>query len=622
MERRTTALKAAYLGLAIAGLAALSCSRDGEGGASAPQIAGLSDGGRAAGFNLVLISVDTLRADRLGCYGRAGAQTPRIDGLAATGLRFDQVTSSVPLTLPSHATMLTGLAPPEHGVRINGTFRLGDEQVTLAERLRDAGYATAAFIGAFVLDSRYGLAQGFEHYDDSVDPRPLEHPTVATYNERSAADVIDAAIGWLDDLEGDNAAAPFFAFLHLFDPHAPYAPPEEYLQRFPSDPYQGEVAYVDSEIGRLIDALSERGRLDRTLIVLVSDHGEGLGDHGELTHGDLIYDSTMRVPWIVSNPSLFPVGVVVDDRVAGLVDLYPTLLGLLGVSAGGGPRDGIDLFSAAPQEGRSIYIEALAPLLDYGWAPLFGLRRLDDKYIQAPTPEYYALREDPGELVNLHDGNREALRLEERLASRMEAWPSPLEVIDLEQGLTPEEEERLAALGYVRPPERPDRIGVKDPKEMMPLWRRMQEAGEASLRGEHRQAGEAIQAVLREDPSSAKGWYAAVRIFDRAGDYARAELSVRRALELSPRVEGWIILARYALNRGDRETFQSALAAAERLDPRDGGIYIGRGHALAMDGKYEAAREQFLRAIEVDPVRSGQHARQQIQRLDSMGGGE
>jgi tetratricopeptide (TPR) repeat protein len=305
----------------------------------------------------------------------------------------------------------------------------------------------------------------------------------------------------------------------------------------------------------------------------------------------------------------------VDDRLAGLVDLFPTVLGLLGVPHDDATHAGVNVLAAAPDVKRAVYIETLAPLLDYGWAPLHGLRRLRDKFILAPSPEYFVVADDVGETDNRYGRDPESEIIEALLAERTKHWPSAVEAMRQERRLNREEMERLASLGYVRAPGRPAEIGVKDPKTMMRLWRRMQEAGELSLRGEHERAAGEIRAVLREDPESAKGWYAALRIFDRAGDHEQAEACVRRALELSPRVEGWIALARYALNRGDRETFDRALQEAERLDPLDGGIYVGRGHALAMDGRFAEAQRQFEKAIEVDPVRAGAYARTQLERI-------
>lgn len=570
--------------------------------------------GSAAGFDVIVITIDTLRADRLGCYGDLDAETPRIDSLAASGVRFVQATSGTPITLPSHATIFTGLDAPSHGVRHNGTFRLGEEEITLAEVLRDAGYATAAFVGAYVLDSRYGLAQGFEHYDDDVNPRGRPAPP-GQYNERPAGAVVDAAIHWIEGRPAGGDGHPYLAWLHLFDPHTPYEPPDPWATRFAGRPYDGEVAYVDSQLGRLVDYLDSSGRSDRTLILLTADHGEGLGDHGETTHADLIYDSTMRIPLVFSNPRLWERPVVVADRLAGTVDLFPTLLGLLGLPAGPASLDGLDLTRDGASEDRAIYIETLAPLLDYGWSALHGLRRLEAKLIVAPSPEFYDLRDDPGEQINRFDSAREVGALREELQRKMDDGPSDLEVLGSEQPLDDEQRRRLAALGYVGERPRAGRLGLKDPKEMLPLWDRMNMAGRLSSAGRHDEAIAEIGAVLQQDPDSGKAWHTAAQILERAGKPAEAEGALLRAVELRPRADAYVALARFALGRGDREGFERALAMAERLDPNEGGIWIGRGHDLAMQGRFQEAEAAFGRAIEVDPVGSGAYATEQIRRI-------
>jgi arylsulfatase A-like enzyme len=581
---------------------------------AAPSAHGAVDSAR--GFDLLLITVDTLRADRLGCYGYERARTPAIDALAARGVRFEQAVCGSPVTLPSHATIMTGLDAPDHGVRHNGTFRLGEEQRTLAEVLREAGYRTAAFVGSFVLDRRYGLAQGFEHYDDRVEEASAT-PSMGQYNERSADRVVDAASAWIERQLASTDRAPFFVWVHLFDPHAPYRPPAEQAAHFPDSPYDGEIEFCDTQIARLVELLERRDALDRTLVVLTSDHGEGLGEHDELTHTILIYDSTVRVPLIFSNPALFGRGRIVDDRLAGSVDIFPTVTALLEVETEpSGP--GRDLLAGPGDPDRSLYVESLVPLLDYGWSSLHGLRRLGDKLIRAPTPEYYDLRRDPAELRNLHATAEEASRLAERLDRRMADWPDPRAVIDSQATLDPEERQRLEALGYLRDAVAEAPAGDKDPKEMMALWSRMHRAGQLSLAGDDETAIGEIRAVIEQDPTSAKAWYTAVRIYDRAQRFGEAESAMVRALELAPSADGWVILARYALNRGAVEPFETALDEAERLDPRHGGIYIGRGHRLAMEGRLIEARAEFERAVEVDPARSGPHARAQIRRIDRL----
>ncbi|MFP3940102.1 MAG: sulfatase, partial [Thermoanaerobaculia bacterium] len=253
--------------------------------------------GAAAGYNLLLVTLDTTRADHLGAYGDAGAETPNLDRLAAGGLRFTDAVTPVPMTLPAHATLLTGLDPPGHGVRINGRFVLGQEHETLAEALRRAGYETAAFVSSFVLDRRFGLAQGFDRYDARLET--TRAAAFAPQTERSAEAVTDAAVEWL---EGRRAAGgegrPVFLWVHYFDPHDPYEPPEPFASRFADRPYAGEIAYVDRELGRLLASLERTGLAGRTVVVATADHGESLGEHGERYHSRTLYEGAVRVPLI------------------------------------------------------------------------------------------------------------------------------------------------------------------------------------------------------------------------------------------------------------------------------------------------------------------------------------
>lgn len=569
----------------------------------------LASPGSAAGINVLVVTIDTLRADRLGCYGAAEAKTPTIDALAARGILFAQATTGSPITLPSHASIFTGLDVPNHGVRHNGTFRLAPEVTTLAERYAAAGYDTAAFVSAFVLDRRFGLAQGFADYDD----RFAAHDAGAgSFPERPADQVTERAIDWLRARDAAAREQPFFAWVHYFDPHGPYEPPAPFDRLFADSPYDGEIAFVDRELGRLIDAL---GSPEDTLVVIASDHGEGLGQHGEATHADMIYDSTMRVPLILSNPRLLPQGRVVSDRLAATIDIAPTLAALSGLEPD--PKfDGIDL-SGRPDRNRAVYLETLAPLLDYGWAPLTALRRLGDKFIRAPQPEYYDLDSDPGELSNLYESRKDALGLRAALVARMSAWPDAFEVAGIQQELNQEEMQRLASLGYVaglaaRGP------GSRNPRDMMPLWHRIHEAGRLSLGGDHDAAIATIREVLRQDPGNGKAWIAAMQAYDRAGRPTEAETCARRALELRPSSELWVNLARYSLNRGDLPTFEGALAEAERLDPENGWVHLGHGYALARQGRYDLARAEFETALRLDPMRCGEEARDQLAKIDAL----
>jgi len=565
--------------------------------------------GRAAGFNLLLITLDTTRADHLGCYGYSAAGTPTIDRLARHGVRFANTTAPAPLTLPSHSTLLTGLEVPRHGVRNNGTFRLGPEHTTLAETLRTAGYRTGAFVGSFVLDSRYGLDQGFERYDDDVNSAGRDAES-GRFHERPADQVTDATLRWL---EGEvDPREPFFAWVHYFDPHAPHDPPERFAEMHEGRPYDGEVSFVDAEIGRILEHLSNRELLDRTLVVVTADHGEGLGDHGERSHSLLIYESTMHVPLIFSNPVLFDEEWVAELRLAGLVDLVPSTLGLLGIDAPEG-LDGIDLFSSSHDEARSLYIESMVPLLNYGWAPLTGLRRSGDKYIHAPTPEYYALAERPLESRNRFDDSDDATTLAGELLQRLSRWP-PIEGLpDLAVGLDPETAERLSALGYVQSSAPENSAGARaNPLEMLPVWNALSEAQILSGQGRHQQALAMQREVLEIDPEDPRIWYAISLTQRRLGEFDQAEQALRRGLELAPSGEGYVRLAQFLLARKSYAEFEQAIEQAREYEPDNGLIHITSGDRLALEGEFERALVLFRRALEVDPVRAGSLARQKI----------
>ena len=563
--------------------------------------------------NLLLITVDTLRADHVGAYGATAVATPVLDGLAAEGLLFEQAVASVPITLPSHATILTGLDVPHHGVRHNGLFVLDDQFETLAELLYKRGYQTAAFTGAFVLDERYGLGQGFEHYDDDVHIDGGKRPG-GTFVERDAGVVIDRALAWIANRDVER---PFFVWVHLYDPHAPYQAPAPWGERYSADPYSGEVAWVDDRIGKLLIELHDRGLWEKTLTVVTSDHGEGLGQHDEWTHADLIYDATLRVPLIFAGPSYVEQPRRVEERLAATIDIVPTVLSLLGIQFAAERYDGLDLIHGANPVDRTVHIETMAPLLDYGWSSLHGLRSLQTKFISAPTAEFYDLLLDPGEATNRYDDDARAIEMELRLTEMRNRWEDDLALLDRGRVLDREEKRRLQSLGYAAGSQHSSRVGGEDPKEMMGVWRRMREAIDQARRAQHADAQAAIESILAEQPASARAWYSAAVIYEMAGEAEQVERTMRQAVALQPRSEGFVTLARYALQRKDEAAFREAMDSAVELDPYDGGIAIGLGHWHASHGRVEQARAAFRRAIEIDPARSGPYARQQLARIDA-----
>ncbi|PYR28263.1 MAG: hypothetical protein DMF98_03410, partial [Acidobacteria bacterium] len=316
-------------------------------------------------LNLLLITIDTLRADHVGAYGAPTGATPVLDALASRGVRFDQVQTAAPLTAPSHATILTGQYPPSHGVRGNVVFTLDATHLTLATRLKARGYRTAAFVGAYPVAAAFGFAQGFDVFDEEFhETSPIDQGA-----ERRANEVADAAMRWLAlDTGRENRQAPFFAWLHFYDPHAPYDPPKPFAERFAGRPYDGEIAFTDAQIGRIFDALRASGHDQDTVVMVLADHGEGLGDHRELTHAVLIYQSTMRVPFIVAGPGVQR-GRVVRARVA-TVDVVPTALSTLGIQPDGNliGRDLRPLMNGRSIPSDPFYTESLFGRLNCHWA--------------------------------------------------------------------------------------------------------------------------------------------------------------------------------------------------------------------------------------------------------------
>ena len=350
-------------------------------------------------FNLLLITIDTLRADRLGVYGDTQAETPRLDALARSGVRFVNSYSHVPLTLPSHGSLFTGRYPFTHGVRNNGNYFLPDEEVTLAELMAQRGFATRASVATYILSAKFGLGQGFASYDDALTGGDL----IRGFSSEVPADQISAGFGnWLRDQPLDQ---PFFAWVHFYDPHQPYRPPTPFAERFAEDPYRGEVAFVDREVGTLLDALAAREITEKTIVVVTSDHGEGFGEHGEVGHGLLAYEEDLRVPLIFAAGSQLTPKTI--HRRVRLVDLMPTLLDLYRIEPPSGMQG--ESFASwlttpsgpAADPERDVYFESMLGREENNWAPLTGLIVGPHKYFSLPERELYDLEQDPDESENL-----------------------------------------------------------------------------------------------------------------------------------------------------------------------------------------------------------------------------
>jgi arylsulfatase A-like enzyme len=403
---------------------------------------------------VVVITLDTTRADRLSPYGFMNVSLPHLERLAREGVIFDQATSVAPLTLPAHTSLFTGLLPPHHGVRDNADTPLEDSYATLAEALLSRGFRTGAFVGSVVLAPDRGLRQGFEQYQgvgETVRDTPAGR-------QRTADKVMDDAIRWLDTIKESR----FLLWTHLYDPHRPYDPPEPYRSMYGHNPYVGEIAFADSQIGRLLAALDERHLLDRTMVVVTADHGESLGAHGERDHGIFLYEDVVRVPLIVRGPGLQPSRV---GEVVRLTDLMPTILDSLGVPS---PRlDGVSLVDLMTGRQTGLDLEAYSESLypeRLGWSPLRALRRGQFKLIDAPRPELYDLDEDPFEERNIYE-----TRLAAPIAARLaEVARGTARGTDRHATVAPELQARLSALGYLsssvkRDPSKPR--SLPDPKD-------------------------------------------------------------------------------------------------------------------------------------------------------------
>lgn len=395
----------------------------------------------------------------------SSARTPVIDGLAARGVVFDHAITASPSTLPSHATMMTGLELPNHGVRTNAKFTLPPERTTLAEILKNNGYATGAVVSTFVLDKQFGLNQGFDEYDDEV--RGPDWKPGQESGGRTAVMVTDRAMDWINR----HRDRRFFFWAHYFDAHQPHVPPPEYAERFPDRLYDAEIAFIDTELGRLLNHLESTEETRNTVVVVIADHGEGLGEHGEETHSRLLYDTTLRIPWIMTFPASDADPLRIDGVTVGAVDLMPTVLSLLGIGPGV-MMDGVDLTACAVAADRMIYVETITPLVYHGWAPLLGLRSREFKYVQAPFSELFDLRADPHERDNLHDRRSQIVEsFRAALGARIAPWSPVDDVARTANPLKPEDQKKLAALGYiVTDAAEGDASARLDPKDMVPIF--------------------------------------------------------------------------------------------------------------------------------------------------------
>ncbi len=559
--------------------------------------------------NVILITLDTTRADHLACYGYPFVRTPNLDALAQKGILFEQAAASSPLTLPSHCSIMTGMHPTYHGVRINGNAALNDGQTTIAEVLSAQGYQTGAFIGAFVLDGRWGLKQGFQHYDDQFDLKKYKYLDLGAV-QRPGNEVMDAALAWL---EGQKKS-PFFAWIHLYDPHSPYEPPEpyssEYSARGMAGLYDGEIAFMDEQIGRCVSWLEKNGLDKNTVLILVGDHGEGLGSHGEGTHGYFIYDYAVHVPLIVVTPFVELRGIRIPSQVA-TVDVFPTLLeaSRVKVPAETHARSLLPLmFRPEKKNDEFAYSESMAPNIQFGWSALHSLRTTQYKYIDTSKAELYDLALDADEQTNLFQESPDIARkmkgeLDRLMAETSRGAPTPQAA-----NLDSETIERLAALGYIGAPvsaKKSTGAGsgpLADPKDKLPVFSAITAAGEMVMKDRFADAVAALESALREEPKIPQALLLLATCYGEMGRKEEAKAKLDILLKETPdNTQALTSLAKILIDEGKNDDVIAICKQALSVDDRNTQAFTLLGQAYLAEKDPGQALPYFEKAFEIQP---------------------
>ncbi|MBZ5701840.1 MAG: sulfatase-like hydrolase/transferase [Acidobacteriia bacterium] len=586
--------------------------------------------------NILIITVDTLRADRVGAYGNTGGLTPNVDALAKEGVVFERGVSQVPLTWPSHAAIFTGTYPFHNGVQDFTGQPLSERFRTLAESFQAHGYATAAVVSSFVLDRSWGLARGFDSYDDSFAGQEFLEKNLGLV-ERPAEESVNHAITWLQA----RPQKPFFLWLHLYDPHSPYNPPEPFRTQYAKQPYDGEIAYADSQLGRLFAWLKQApGNVyDNTLIVFLSDHGESLGEHGEKEHGFFVYDSTVRVPLVVKPPRGAALAAQRVPDAVETIQVGPTVLELAGV------QDPIQkqfqaaslvpLLSGQPHgPERAAYSETFYPANSFGWSPLRSLRTSRYHYIEAPKQELYEHPGDPAEKINVAQQNAGvAARLREQLGQLLARYPAPAPAAGgTPSGASPEALEKLRSLGYLayKAPAAAD-TKLADPKDKLPVFQDVLRATDLIQLGNYAAARALLAGVQQREPrlylipfllgeaaSHDAQWKEAEKQFGRAAalnpGFDQARMGLARALGLQGKTgpareligtllaenpknfRAWFLQAQIAAP-GDPRASREALEKVIAIQPNFAPAYRDRGMLSMRENTYVSASEDLSRAV-------------------------
>jgi len=581
-------------------------------------------------YNILLVTLDTTRADRLGCYGYSLAHTPTLDQLAREGVRFKNCRSHVPLTLPSHTTLMTGLYPPEHGLRINGQDALAPDLVTLPQIFSNAGYRCGAFIAATVLDHRHGLNRGCEIYDDHIETPTISseeyertgHLPDLTPPMRSGAKVVDSALAWLDTVRD----RPFFAWVHLYDPHYPYERHEDLPQLRREDPYDEEIAFADYQVGRLVKWLDRYGLKRKTLIVIVGDHGESLGEHGEATHGLSLYDGALHVPFILSGPPRIKCN---DPIVApvGLIDIFPTLLECTGLSqnpmataqlARSKGRSLFPLLCGKTIQARSLYAETIHPYHEFGWAPLQALIDQDWKVIRAPQMELFDLSQDPRENSNRWNNTERSRAALNQLVD----FEKTLErTLPISQPLASDDIRKLEALGYVAGGQKPITAAytnedawsalftLRDVKEGLSISRKSFSVRAKILVNDvDEDVLEQAKSLVAESPETVFFYNLLGCVYLRRNEFEPAIATLRHALEINPDYgESLNNLAMVYMVQHKFAEAEPLLRRDIENSPQSIRAHKSMGYVLLQMGQPAKARDHFEFVLKSEPKSHGAH---------------
>lgn len=567
--------------------------------------------------NFLLITLDTTRADRLTCYGYSAGNTPVLDALATQGVLCERAFTVAPITLAAHTTMFTGFYPAENGVVTNGRGRLDDSIPTLAEVLKREGYDTGAFVASFVLNGKFGLKRGFRTYDDDFANEEVGSDSL--HRQRQGASVVDAALKWL----GVKREKPFFCWVHLYDPHFPYLPHTDLFQdEYVDRPYDAEIAYVDMQVGRLVDFLKTRGLESQTLVAVVGDHGEGLGEHVEREHGMTLYNDALQVPLIFRHVGKLPAGQRVDGNVS-LVDLSPTVLDLLDLRD---PRTITGKSLKKVLEGREqasglVYGATDVPFLINEWSPLRCLIEGQWKYIRTTKPELYNLAADPHERQNLLDADPATAGRMESLIVDFESRLVPREAIAVQ--LTARECSVLEGLGYLVGrkagpkivPKGPAPANLPDVKDMLPFDIEVEDAMKLAHGGSVKEAMQKLREVIAKAPTHTDAYWNLAGALREARDFGEAEKVLRGLLDVRPdSSQGHSGLAVVLMQQGKAADAIAEFKTTIELDPNNAEAHYTLARLLLSAGETESALAHFDAALEVDP----QHVAAYLSRADLL----